>query len=36
MKGVLKRLNADDKKYRPNAVLGAISRAKSDMHTPET
>ncbi|MHB0876420.1 MAG: ATP-dependent helicase [Anaerolineae bacterium] len=36
MKAVLKRLNADDKKYRPAAVLGAISRAKSDMHTAAT
>ena len=36
MKSVLKDLNTDDKKYRPAAVLGAISRAKSEMLTPET
>ena len=34
MKNVLKELNADEKRYRPGAVLGAVSRAKSEMLTP--
>lgn len=36
MKSVLEELNADDKKYRPAAVLAAVSRAKSEMLTPQT
>jgi len=36
MKSVLKELDADPKRYRPVAVLGAVSRAKSEMLTPET
>jgi DNA helicase-2/ATP-dependent DNA helicase PcrA len=36
VKGVLKELNIDDKVYRPASVHGAISRAKNEMHLPET
>ncbi len=35
IKRVLKELNADDKQYRPPAVLAAISKAKNDMIGPE-
>ena len=34
MKQVLNELNLDDKKYRPGAVLGAISKAKNDLIEP--
>jgi DNA helicase-2/ATP-dependent DNA helicase PcrA len=34
MKQVLNELNLDDKKYRPGAMLGAISKAKNDLIEP--
>ncbi len=36
IKRALKELNLDDKMYRPPAVLGAISKAKSELQTPDT
>ena len=36
IKRVLKDLNIDDKKYKPSAVLNAISTAKNELITPES
>src|SRR5512136_1300520 len=35
VKTVLKELNIDDKRYKPSAVLNAISTAKNELITPE-
>ncbi|MFN8597119.1 MAG: UvrD-helicase domain-containing protein [Anaerolineae bacterium] len=35
VKNVLKELNIDDKRYKPSAVLNAISTAKNELVTPE-
>lgn len=35
MKLVVKELGLDDKKYRPAALLGAVSQAKNELLTPE-
>lgn len=35
IKRVLKELNIDDKKYKPSAVLNAISTAKNELITPD-
>jgi DNA helicase-2/ATP-dependent DNA helicase PcrA len=35
IKQILKELNLDDKKYKPGAVLGAISKAKNELISPD-